>query len=126
MSQMVKNRKFLSPVQLKRRFGISETDYRWYISMGLPTYGCAGVKRHPIDEVYMWFEDNDIEIEEYQNLLNAPQLRRLLGIDKKTLEKWEENGLPKILDTKKYPYSFKYNTKTVVTWLKSQENEMET
>lgn len=122
----VKTKKFLSPIQLKKRFGISNTDYEWYLTRGLPSYGCAGVTRHPIDEVYLWFEDNNIEIEEYQSLCNAPQLRRLLGIDKRTLERWEENGLPKVLDTTKYPHSFKYNTNTVITWLKSQNNDMET
>lgn len=119
-------RKFLTPNQLKDRFGLSTTTYTEYLNHGLPTVGCAGVIRHPISEVYLWFEENNLDIEEKKNICNAPQLRRLLCIDKRTLEQWEEKGLPKMLDTSKYPYSFKYDARTVISWLRSQQNDMET
>lgn len=122
---LVKDNKFLSPNQLKNRFGISRTNYDFYVKNGLPTYGCAGVVRHPIDEVYLWFEEHEIDIKEHQDICSAKQLRNLLGINKKTLEKWEEKGLPKYLDDSKFPATFKYNKNTVITWLKSQQNDME-
>lgn len=121
------SRKFLSPIQVQRRFGLSSTEYTQYVESGMPTYQCAGVVRHPIDEIYLWSETNRIVLQDLNDLCTSNQIRKLLGISKKDLENWEKEGLPKQITHN--PASgirmFLYNKHDVIAWLKSQQNTVE-
>jgi hypothetical protein len=45
----------LTPAQIKRRWKISETQYRELCTLGLPTIRLAGEPRHPEEAVDEWF-----------------------------------------------------------------------
>lgn len=121
------NRKFLSPTQVQRRFGLSTTEYDKYVECGMPTYKCAGVTRHPIDEIYLWCESNRITLQDQNDLCTSNQIKKLLGINQRDLENWEMLGLPKQITQN--PASgmkmFLYNKYDVIDWLKSQQNMVE-
>lgn len=115
-------RAFLSPIQVMRRFGMSRAEYDTYLSKGLPTYYCAGVTRHPIDEIYTWCESHRIVLQDQNDICSRKQLKRLLGISDKDLENWEAAGLPRIATPLLSGVMFEYNKNDVIDWLKSQQN----
>lgn len=120
---MLDSKKFFSPTQLRRRFNISLFEYNTFVEAGMPTYTCAGVVRHPIDEVYLWCENNRVHLQDQNDLCSARQIRELLGISAKNLEDWEKMGLPKkIYKTRRFPRIL-YDKNDVISWLKTQSQK---
>lgn len=118
----INDRKFLSPIQVQRRFGIKSEEYNRFIDAGFPTYTCAGVTRHPIDEIYMWCEENRLQLEDQNNLCSRSQIMALLNINSKILEDWEKCGLPKRLVCNHRVKKFLYHKQDVIDWLRSQSS----
>lgn len=121
---MLENKKFLSPVQLRKRFNFNPNEYENLIDLGLPTYTCAGVTRHPIDEVYLWCEKNRVAIRDQNNLCSGRKIRELLGISDKNLKTLEQMGLPKVIQQKGGFRKFMYDKEEVINWFKSQQDDM--
>lgn len=122
----VTTKKFLSPNQIRNRFGLSKSEYDMYVRQGLPTYVCAGVVRHPIDEVYLWCETNRVYLQDQNDMCTRTQIRKLLGISSNDLEKWEKAGLPKASKVNKATggVMYLYRKHDVIDWLKSQQNNV--
>lgn len=116
-------KKFISPIDLMKRFNLDKNEYRHLLELGLPVYGCAGIQRHAIDEVYLWCEANKIPIQDNSELYSGKELIKIFGITEKTLSSWIEMGLPKqIIPNKSNPYKrhFAYNVNDVRNWLRTQ------
>lgn len=115
------DKKFLSPIELKIRFKISGSKYRALVNEGLPTIKCAGVVRHPLQDVYFWCEDNNIKLQDSKEVVSKTKLMKILGIDNRIFETWKNKGLPciPVLDNKRNHIT-RYNINEVSDWLKSQ------
>lgn len=101
-------------------------EYDTFVQEGMPTYTCAGVTRHPIDEIYTWCESKRVVLHDQNNLCSRTQLKKLLGIKDKDLINWENAGLPRIVSKNKIN-GFKmylYDKNDVIDWLKSQQNNV--
>lgn len=124
MANLSTEKKFLSPYQIRKRFDISSSDYLRYVQLGMPTYKCAGITRHPIDEVYLWCESHRIHLQDQNDMCTSNQIRKLLGITKNELENWEKAGLPKTMTRNKATggVMYLYNRKEIIDWLRSHQN----
>lgn len=119
---MNKYKKFITPREFMKKFNVDPSDYHCLVVRGLPTYHCAGITRHPIDEIYLWCEENRVRLEDRENLCNATELAKVFSVSVTTIAKWERMGMPKRIipcsnrGDKKF---FAYDTEEVLTWLRS-------
>lgn len=120
---MNRYKKFITPREFMKKFNVDKETYKSLIYRGLPSYDCAGVTRHPIDEIYLWFEEKRIMLEDSEKLCNATQLAHVFSVSVSMIAKWELMGLPKHVINRGRGGRrkiFAYDPEEVLVWLRSQ------